>query len=199
MADTSKEQKAREEGLMARGPVSRGAENQDALMNRDRQNVRSTQRPPDTSPNPNRREGSEPEHSNQPNQPEYNKMNMDRTSGTREGSGMETDRDVGNVGGGTLPDPGRGTDRPRGGMNTSNSTVAGGGISAGGLAGAGSTRDRGSMPDLGTDTSTNNADELERMGQSPIGGHLPGQPVRPAPRGARRRSESQSENKTTSD
>jgi hypothetical protein len=194
MADISKQQRARQEDLMAKGPVSAGAENQDAPTNRDQQNVRSTQRPPDTTSNRNRREGSEPEHSNQP---EYNKMNTDRTSGTREGSGMETDRDVGNVGGGTLPDPGRGTDRPRGGMNTSNSTVAGGGTSGGGLAGGSLTRDRGSMSDMGRDTSTNNADELDRMGEGPIGGHLPDQPSKP--RSAQRRSESQGENEATSD
>jgi hypothetical protein len=74
----------------------------------------------------------------QSNGSEYNRMNVDRTSGTREGSEMETDRKAGGVGG-TLPDPGRGTDRPRGGMNTSNSTVAGGGTSGGGLAGEGYT------------------------------------------------------------
>ncbi len=156
MEEKNDQEKYEQEDLMARGPVSRGASNREAPMYRNK-----GQRPPE-------------EHdTGDPNSPDYNKMIIERTTGTDEGSSMATDRDLGSVGGGTIPGTGTG---PRGGMNTSNSTVGGGGSSAGGVAGRGYTRDRGTMPDIEMDTSTNNANEIDRQAGSNIGGRNPGQP-----------------------
>lgn len=150
MTEKTKQERYRQEDEMARGPVSRGASNKDAPMNQKR-----------------RKSSSSTMGSSQGS--DYNKMVEQRTSGTSQGTGTQAGREPGTVGGGTIPNPGRGTRESRGGMGVSNSTVAGGGTSAGAVIGAGSTRDRGSMPNRETDTSTNNATELthEARGKVP--------------------------------
>jgi hypothetical protein len=152
MAEKTKQERYRQEDEMARGPVSRGASNKDAPMNQK-----------------NRRSSSTSRAKGNPQGTDYNKMVEQRTSGTSKGPGARTGRDPGTVGGGTIPDPGRGTGESRGGMGISNSTVAGGGTSAGAVIGEGSTTDRGAMPTRDVDTSTNNAAELthEARGQVP--------------------------------
>jgi hypothetical protein len=100
--------------------------------------------------------------------PDYNKMIEQRTSGTSQGTGMETDRTVGSAAGGTMPNPGRGTGQARGGGMATSNSVEGSGTSAGGLIGEGYTRDRGTMPDRDVDTSTNNASEITREGSGQV-------------------------------
>lgn len=116
-----------------------------------------------------RRSSSTPRDKGDLQSSDYNKMVEQRTSGTSKGTGNQTGNDPGTVGGGTIPDPGRGTGESRGGMGISNSTVAAGGTSAGAVIGQGSTTDRGRMPTRDMDTSTNNATELthEARGQVP--------------------------------
>jgi hypothetical protein len=146
MAERTEQERFRQENEMARGPVSRGASNKEAPMYQNQ--------PPAASPH---HTGSSAKN------PDYNKMMKQNTSGTPLGTGMQTDRELGSVGGGTLSGAGRGTGEPRGGMATSNSTAGGGGTSAGAIIGGGATRDRGTMSDEEMDTSTNNAQELEHQ------------------------------------
>lgn len=182
--EQKEQERYRQEIEMARGPVSRGASNKDAPMYQD-------QRQPSPT-------------THHDKSPDYNKMIKQRTSGTPLGSGMPTDSDVGTVGGGTIPNPGRGTGEPRGGRATTNSTAGAGGSSGGSVIGAGSTRDRGTMSNEEMDVSTNealeqqhqtrgkvptrianhepdtpssrNANKIDRTAQSNIGGRNPDQP-----------------------
>ncbi|HEU5376269.1 MAG TPA: hypothetical protein VFV38_12560 [Ktedonobacteraceae bacterium] len=151
MVEQTEQERYRQENEMARGPVSRGASNKEAPMYQN-------QRQPATTRH---RKGKA-------RTPDYNKMIKQRTSGTPLGTGMETDQELGSIGGGTIPEPGRGTGEARGGIATSSSTVAGGGTSGGGLIGKGITRDRGTMSDEDMDTSTNNALEMEHQAQGKV-------------------------------
>ncbi len=135
-----KQEEYREEDMMARGPVSRGASNKSAPMYTNQQ--------PASPP---------PDQSRQGNPPDYDKMIRSQTSSPEQGSGMATDRAIATPGGATLPTPGlEGTDNPRGGRNTSNSTVGAGGSSGGTVVGTGATTDRGRMtnPDMSQTTNT---------------------------------------------
>jgi hypothetical protein len=85
MADSNEQQRGREEDLMARGPVSADASNKSAPMNQGQQPAS-----PETEHTASQQENAD-----------YNKMIVDRSSGTMTGSGMETDRDLGTVGGAT--------------------------------------------------------------------------------------------------
>ena len=153
MAEQTEQERYRQENEMARGPVSRGASNKDAPMNQKRRKSSST-----TNGDTGKAQGSD-----------YNKMIGQSTSGTSKGRGMQTDRAVGTVGGGTIPNPGRGTGQARGGGMATSNSVAGSGTSTGGVTGAGSTRDRGSMTNREMNTSSNNATELtqEARGEVP--------------------------------
>jgi hypothetical protein len=66
-------------------------------------------------------------------------------------------------------------------MATSNSTVGGGGTSAGGLIGKGATRDRGRMSNEEMDTSTNMARELEHQGEGKVPTRIANQEPRTPP------------------
>ena len=171
MEEKTEQERYRQENEMARGPVSRGASNKDAPMYQKRPQPSSTLH----------------HHKGNPQSPAYNKMIKQRTSGTSQGTGMQTDRDLGTPGGGTIPNPGRGTGKPPGGMATSNSTVGGGGTSAGGLIGQGTTRDRGTMSNEELDTSTNRARELEHQGQGRVPTRIANQePHTPSSRNAKK-------------
>jgi len=152
----SEQERARQEASMAGGPVSRGASNKSAPMNKEQSDKQPTE---------------QAERAN-PNNPDYNKLIPQSPTGTTEGDSMSSKRDLGTVGGGTIP----GSGTPRGGMNTSNSTVGGGGTSAGGTAGAGSTTDRGNMTNTDTRTSTNQEQEFNQQARGNIGGRNPNQP-----------------------
>lgn len=171
MSEKTKQERYRQEDEMARGPVSRGVSNKDAPMYQKGRRSTSTAQNKDRAKNP-----------------DYNKMIEQRTSGTSQGTGMETDRVVGSAAGGTMPNPGRGTGQARGGGMASSNSVAGRGTSAGGLIGEGYTRDRGTMPTRDVDTSTNNADEITREGRGQVPTRIANaQPDNHPPRKTKRR------------
>lgn len=97
----------------------------------------------------NKQDGKEP----------YEKTLSQQSSGSRVGGGMQTNRSVGSVGGGVVPssDTGLGSDEPRGGMNTSNSTVSAGGTMGGGNTGGIAQTDRGSTTSTGMTMNTGNS------------------------------------------
>src|SRR5947209_15822222 len=78
--------------------------------------------------------------------PDYGKMDVQGSSGTAVGSGMQTERTANSVGGATIPTSGEGSGEPMGGISTSNSTVAAGGTTGGGTTLPGTTPDRGNTP-----------------------------------------------------
>ena len=88
--------------------------------------------------------------------------------------GTTTDRDLGTVGGGTIPSAGVGSGTSPGGMNTSDSTVGAGGSTARSVAGAGSTTDRGNMTNR--DLTTNAGNTVDRTAQGNLGGRDPSEP-----------------------
>ena len=90
------------------------------------------------------------------------------------GSEGASKRDLGTVGGGTIPST---STSPRGGMNTSDSTKEAGGTSAERNIGQGLPTDRGGLTDVEVSgESTRNANQIDRQAQSNIGGRNPGQP-----------------------
>src|SRR5436305_10769185 len=125
----NQQQRYRQEDLMANGPVSRGASNQDAPMYTDEQTANAAKNKKGT----------------QQDQPDYNKMMQSDTSGPMEGSGMPTDQKLATPGGGTLSTAAN-SGTSHGGMNTSSDTVSGGGTTAGSIVGTGSHRARGASP-----------------------------------------------------
>jgi hypothetical protein len=144
MTDQSDEKRYEQEDLMANGPVSRGASNKSAPMNKNN---------PGPSTTKNRSK-------NQKQSKDYNKMIQTERSGSQVGSGMGTDQTSGTPGGGTLPTE-RESGSSTGGILTTNSTVGAGGSSGGTVAGAGSTRDRGKATNTDLNQTTNTAEELE--------------------------------------
>ncbi len=162
MTEKSQQERAKQEDLMARGPVSRGASNQSAPMNQDAED-QQTQGEHTTDST-----GRDPKH------PDYNKMLQDHPTETPVGGAGPSKRDLGTVGGGTIPNTGT---SPRGGINTSDSTAEAGGTSAERNIGQGLPADRGGLTDVGTSgESTRNANQIDRHAQSNIGGRNPGQP-----------------------
>jgi hypothetical protein len=138
-----KEEEYRQEDLMASGPVSRGAENK-------------------TAPMYNQQQGTPPEDEKRSqNKGDYNKMIQSESSGPMEGTGMAHDQRLATPGGATLPSGGTASGNPRGGINTSNSTVSGGSSSGGTVVGQGASRDRGKMSDPDMDMTTNTENELD--------------------------------------
>jgi len=134
---------------------------------------------------------------NSENDTDYNKMiGQERQTGTTKGSGMggdrdtsaeggvgsgmmpsrgtTTDRDLGTVGGGTIPGAGVGTSTSPGGMSTSDSIVSSGGSTARSAAGAGATTDRGNMTNR--DLTTNTGNTMDRDTESNLGGRNPSHP-----------------------
>jgi hypothetical protein len=137
-----KEEEYRQEDLMASGPVSRGAENK-------------------TAPMYNQQQGTPQNQKNSQDTGDYNKMIQSESSGPTEGTGMANDQKLATPGGGTLPGGGTSSDSPRGGINTSNSTVSGGSSSGGTVVGQGASVDRGRMTDPQMDMTTNTENELD--------------------------------------
>ena len=144
MTDQSDQERYEQEDLLANGPVSRGASNKSAPMNKNNPG-------PSTTKNRSR---------NQKHSSDYNKMVQTERSGPQVGSGMGTDQTSGTPGGGTLPTE-RESCSTTGGRLTTNSTVGAGGSSGGTVAGAGSTRDRGKATNTDLNQTTNTAGELE--------------------------------------
>ena len=148
MTDQSDQERYEQENLMANGPVSRGASNKSAPMNKNNAKPSMTK---------NRSK-------NQKQSKDYNKMIKTERSGPQVGSGMGTDQASGTPGGGTLPTE-RESGSTTGGRLTTNSTVGAGGSSGGTVAGAGSTRDRGKATNTDLNQTTNTAGELENNSQ----------------------------------
>jgi len=163
MSEKSKYERSEQEGLMARGPVSRGAENESAPMNEDTldQQAKGGHVTDSTGPDP--------------KHPDYNKMVPEHPTQTAVGSGgPDPKRDLGTVGGGTIPST---SSKRESGRNTSNSTVAAGGTSSKQTVGGGLPTDRGGLTDTGAaGQSTNDVNRIDRHAQSNIGGRNPGQP-----------------------
>ena len=108
--------------------------------------------------------------SNQDASSDYSKLDVQQgTSDTTVGDSMQTDSKVGRVSGGTLPTGSEGSGTPRGGINTSDSTVAAGGTAGGGTVGAESTTDRGRIPEH--DFTQHSQHMMNRMS----GGQMSGQ------------------------
>jgi len=164
MSEKSKYEHSEQEDLMARGPVSRGAENESAPMNDDTLDQQQTAKGHVTDST-----GPDPKH------PDYNKMVPEHPTQTSVGSGgPDPKRDLGTVGGGTIPSNSSKTDS---GINTSDSTVAAGGTSSKQTVGANLPTDRGGLTTTGAaGESTNDVNRIDRHGQSNIGGRNPGQP-----------------------
>jgi hypothetical protein len=91
MTERSKRERAEQEELMARGPVSRDASNKSAPIDQNSgdQQAKGRQTTESTSPDP--------------RHPDYNKMGREHATGTGVGSGSASKRDLGTVGGGTIP------------------------------------------------------------------------------------------------
>lgn len=87
-------EKSQQEDLMARGPVSRGASNQSAPMN---QNAEDQQVKGEHTTDSTGRD---------PKQPGDNKVLHDNPTGTSVGGARPSKRDLGTVGGGTIPNTG---------------------------------------------------------------------------------------------
>ena len=150
MADQSDQERYEQEDLMADGPVSRGASNKSAPMNKN-------------NPEPSKTTKKGAKNNSQPT--DYNKMTNTEKSGPQVGSGMATDQNVGTPGGGTLPVE-REHGSSTGGRLTTNSTAGAGGSSGGTVAGAGATRDRGKETNADLNQTTNTAGELEHNSKS---------------------------------
>src|SRR2546423_10161977 len=80
------------------------------------------------------------------NKQDYNKMVGQQPTGTTAGDAIASSRDLGSIGGGSVPEPrnpsmGRG--KSPGGMNTGNSTVGSGSTTGRGMPGAAPTTARG--------------------------------------------------------
>lgn len=126
------------------------------------------------------------EHEKQGRKPEYNKLLHQKESGTEEGEGTKPprtegmrNRDLGTVGGGTLPEPASslsGTDNPPGGMNISSDTIAGGGTTASSIEGGGSHHERGSGSISESSIRRGHFNEVDAYAQGSIGGRAAGQP-----------------------
>ena len=105
---------------------------------------------------------------------DYKEGTRSQQEAKQTGSGVRSERDLGTVGGGTIPSAGVGSGTSPGGMNTSDSTVGAGGSTARSVAGAGSTTDRGNMTNR--DLTTNAGNTVDRTAQGNLGGRNPSEP-----------------------
>ena len=118
-------------------------------------------------------------------QSDYNKQMHQKPTGTSVGDGMPTssdnrmtsDRDMGTVGGGTIPGGANtGSGKSPGGMNTSDSTVEGGGTMGGGNVGGGESSGRGRTTNQGI--SQNSGDVIDDRVETNTAGRHPTEPER---------------------
>jgi hypothetical protein len=111
------------------------------------------------------------------NKQDYNKMVGQQPAGTTAGDTIASSRDLGSVGGGSVPEPrnpSMGSGESPGGMNTSNSTVDSGSTTGRGMPGAGQTTDRGS--ETTNDMAGGRANTVDRHAHGNIGGRNPSEP-----------------------
>lgn len=146
--NSDSQEQARQETMMAGGPVSAGASNKSAPMNEN--SSQDTQGDNDKS---------------------YEKLDRSDVSTPSQGSGMATGQSIGSPGGGTLPSP---TDpqaggSSRGGVASSDSTVSAGGSAAGRITGGGLNTDRGSNTTTGMDMTTDTKGQLDERSDNTSG------------------------------
>jgi hypothetical protein len=152
MANTDQE-KAKQENIMANGPVSAGASNQDAPIDANGQGQQQQPTSPqDTS-------------ASQGQQPDYNKMLHTQNSGISTGSAASQDQSSAATSESALPSD-RTSGSSTGGINTSNSTVSSSGSSGGSIAGGNETIDRGSEQSINLNQNPNTQDQLDTNSQS---------------------------------
>ncbi|TME65378.1 MAG: hypothetical protein E6I59_05445 [Chloroflexi bacterium] len=114
------------------------------------------------------------------NKQDYNKMVGQQPAGTTAGDTIASSRDLGSIGGGSVPEPrnpSMGSGKSPGGMNTANSTVDSGSTTGRGMPGAEQTTDRGS--ETMNDIAGGRANTIDRHAQGNIGGRHPSEPETP--------------------
>src|SRR5437764_8249851 len=100
------------------------------------------------------------------NKQDYNKIVGQQPAGTTAGDTIASSRDLGSIGGGSVPEPrnpSMGSGKSPGGMNTANSTVDSGSTTGKGRPGAEQTTDRGRA--TRNDTPGGRANTTEHPGQ----------------------------------
>ncbi len=145
----SEQDRERTEEELAGGPVSRGASNQSAPSNQ-RVNTDPTSAAASSGNN----------------DEQYNKLINRDSSGSEGQSGASTNRDLGSVGGGSIPG-GNSYD----GMNTSNGSPS----SSGSPASEGASTDRGDNDVPGMSESPGHFNASDQPQQGTLGGRNPGQ------------------------
>lgn len=106
---------------------------------------------------------------------DFNRMMVEEHStGTARSSGTGTNRDLGTVGGGTIPNAGPSVNTSTGSANTDDSTAGAGGSTGTTAAGAGAATDRGTMTNR--DQTTNSGNTMDRNAESNLGGRNPSHP-----------------------
>ena len=137
-------------------------------------------------------EGGEAE--NRGNKQDYNKIANQQPAGTTAGDTIASSRDMGTVGGGSIPEPRNilaGSGNAPGGMNTANSTVDSGSTTGGGRPGTEATSDRGesTTSDMVGGAGGRAANTIDRHANGNLGGRNPSEPQTPMgdqdPRGGR--------------
>ncbi|TMD67684.1 MAG: hypothetical protein E6I91_06305 [Chloroflexi bacterium] len=111
------------------------------------------------------------------NKQDYNKMVSQQPAGTTAGDTIASSRDLGSVGGGSVPEPknpSMGSGKSPGGMNTTNSTVDSGSTTGRGMPGAEQTTDRGS--ESTSDMAGGRTNTVDRHAHGNIGGRNPAEP-----------------------
>jgi len=109
------------------------------------------------------------------NKQDYNKMVGQQPAGTTAGDTIASSRDLGSIGGGSVPEPrnpSMGSGKSPGGMNTASGSTTGKG-----RPGAEQTTDRGS--ETMNDMAGGRANTIDRHGQGNIGGRHPSEPETP--------------------
>lgn len=131
---------------------------------------------------------------NRGNNQDYNKIANQQPAGTTAGDAIGSSRDMGSVGGGSIPEPRNilaGSGNAPGGMDTANSTVDSGSTSGGGRPGAEASSDRGQSTTSGMVGGAGGraANTIDRHASGNLGGRNPSEPQTPMgdqdPRGGR--------------
>src|SRR5947199_9140667 len=111
------------------------------------------------------------------NKQDYNKIVGQQPAGTTAGDTIASSRDLGSIGGGSVPEPknpSMGSGKSPGGMNTTNSTVDSGSTTGRGMPGAEQTTDRGS--ESTSDMAGGRTKTVDRPAPGNNGGRNPEEP-----------------------
>lgn len=108
-------------------------------------------------------------------QPDYDRLLRQEPTGTTVGDSATNPRDLGTVGGGTVPSGGSmGSGKSPGGINTSDNTITSGGTTGGANAGGNAVTDRGKMTNQ--DITQNTGNTVDSRVQGNIDGRTPAEP-----------------------